>query len=544
MPKQRVSEGLRPGSLRAIRDNPALPAFIRTLSSRALAQICSRVGIGDAAEFMALAPAHQLIKALDASVWKSPRPGSPEVFDVNELVEWLWVWLEIGEAFTADRLAAIADADLILYLSRLLCVSTGDMWGFERSTEIEDLDRIYAPSHDETAYGPYFVSTVVHDHWEIVRAALDAMWHYAPERLLHLFAQLSADESMLAPESDRDSSNQDFVSARDSSRERRGYVTASGARAFLAIATTTPPEELLTLSHYDFETRRHLSALQSNSEHADADASIGDDGTGPDEAASGPSDGDALSSSATADSAALPALRIAFEAAGLIEPPAETPLLTHDSAHSQLPVIKLLAQLAHADPQAFDMRGRELAYLASVLIASVTVNDEAMSGEDAKGAAIALCNLGFEVLGENGEDARLGSEPGLVRLFLVGWQAIGEVPGRVVDAFERALEQLKSATTLPAHEWLMEEAQSAFADLHAAFAQRNFTAAREAMLMLSFVFEPRSCRAAVPLMDEVPRIAATAAGSDGAHGARWIDSLADLRRVARLLECFEVREKR
>ena len=533
MPKKRVSEVIRAGSLSAIRDNPALPAFVRTLSPGALAQLCSRVGICDAAEFMALAPAHQLVKALDASVWKSPRPGRPEVFDPNELVEWLWVWLEIGEDFTAERLGAIPDADLTLYLSRLICVSTGAMWGFERSTEIEDLDRIYAPSHDETAYGPYFVSTTVHDHWEIVRAALDAMWDHAQERLLHLFGLLSGAESMRAPEIDRDSSYLDFVFERDRSRERRGHVTADGARAFLAIATSTPPEELLAMSAYDLETRHHLSNIEGDSdgEHSDAQASV-------------LSDDEFTSSDSIADSAALPALRIALEAAGLIEPPVATPLLTHDAAREQLPVVKALAQLSHDDPTAFDMRARELAYLASVLLASVTVNDEALSGEDAKGAAIALCNLGYEILRENGADARLGSEPGLVRPFLVGWQMIGEVPGRVVDAFKRALEELRAATSLPMHEWLVEEAQGAYADLYAAFARRNFGAAREAVRMLSFVFDARSSRAAVPLMDEVPRISTAASGKDSARGVRWIDSLADLRRVGQLLECVGIKQKR
>jgi hypothetical protein len=121
---------------------------------------------------------------------------------------------------------------------------------------------------------------------------------------------------------------------------------------------------------------------------------------------------------------------------------------------------------------------------------------------------------------------------------------IGEVPGRIVEAFRQSLDELKAATSLPAHEWLVEEAESAFADLQAAFARRAFPAAREAVLMLSFVFEARSCRAIVPLMDELPRIPTTSGGNDDAPGARWIDSLADLQRVARWLECLGVREKR
>lgn len=185
-------------SLRPLFHNRALPAYLRTLSPDALAQICSRVGLSDAAELMALAPARQLVRALDASVWKTPRPGLPEVFDPRELLEWLAVWLEIGDEFTAERLGAIPDADLALYFSHLLRVTTVDMWGFERSTEIGDLERIYAPSYHESVYGHYVATAAERTHWETIRAALDALWQHSPERLLHLFSQLSGDESMLA----------------------------------------------------------------------------------------------------------------------------------------------------------------------------------------------------------------------------------------------------------------------------------------------------------------------------------------------------------
>src|SRR5690348_7378526 len=111
-------------SLRTLLGNRALPACIRALTPGALAQMCSRVGLGDAAELMALAPARQLVRALDASVWKTPRPGLAEVFDPRELLEWLSVWLDIGDEFAAERLGAIPDADLTLYLSHVLRVGT------------------------------------------------------------------------------------------------------------------------------------------------------------------------------------------------------------------------------------------------------------------------------------------------------------------------------------------------------------------------------------------------------------------------------------
>jgi len=81
-----------------------------------------RIGIADAAEFMAMVPADTLLRTLDESIWKSPRPGARESVDVEELIEWLETWHDIGEAFMFERLAAMSDDYLLLLLSCLLRV--------------------------------------------------------------------------------------------------------------------------------------------------------------------------------------------------------------------------------------------------------------------------------------------------------------------------------------------------------------------------------------------------------------------------------------
>src|SRR5215813_10109160 len=101
MPSKPVSRENR--SLRAVLDNPALPALIQSLAARELALLCGRIGVTDAMDVMALAPPERLVRALEASVWKTPRPGMSEVFDRRELIEWITTWLDIGDEFTADR---------------------------------------------------------------------------------------------------------------------------------------------------------------------------------------------------------------------------------------------------------------------------------------------------------------------------------------------------------------------------------------------------------------------------------------------------------
>jgi Family of unknown function (DUF6178) len=523
MPTKQVSRETR--SLRDVLDSPALPALVQSLPVRELVQLCGRIGIGDATHIMALAPAERLVQALEASVWKTPHPGAAEVFDVHELVEWIWAWLEIGEAFTAQRLAVVPDENLLLYLSHLASVTSAAMWGFERSTEIEDLDRIYAPSHDEMTYGPYVVSARRQENWETLRGSLDVMWSDAPERLLHLFAQLVGDESMLAPERDRESSNDDFVSARDGSHERQGYVTANGARAFLAQARS-PFDELSALTAYDLETQRHLAGLAKDCR---ADSGTGCDGVG-----------ESVGAEVLApDASHVMALHTVLEEVGLLEAPPERLLLAHEASSRQLPIVRLLQLLAESEAAQFDARGRELAYLGSVLIAGIAVDGMALSPAAARSAALATCNLGLETLSLRGEQVRIDHEPGLVRLFLVGFSVLSDLPGRVVESFVQRLRALRKAGSEPLHEWLVEQAEVSVADLKAAVGKGDFPAAREATMALCFVFEPRTCQAIVPLLDELPRLAA----ADGA-AATWIDSVAAIASAAKLLRGPPARRRR
>jgi hypothetical protein len=509
MPTKHVSRETR--SLRAVLDNPALPALIQSLPARDLAQLCGRIGIGDATHIMALAPAERLVQALETSVWKTPRPGLSEVFDPRELIDWIHAWLDIGETFTAQRLAAVPDENLMLYLSQLAIVTTAPMWGFERSTEIGDLDRIYAPSYDETAYGPYMVSARRQEDWEILRGSLDAMWADVPQRLLHLFAQLSGDESMLAPQRNRESTNDDLVSARECAQERAGYVTANGARAFLSQARV-PLKELVARSEYDLETRRHMAGV-AGEPHEDAHNAQ--------------------------DWGHLAALHTALEQAGLLEPPPARRRLVHEATSRQLPIMGLLQVLAEKDAAQFDVRARELAYLGSVLIAGIAVQGTALSPAEARDAVLATCNLGLQTLQSRGERVRLDREPGLVRLFLVGFSVLSALPGTVAETFVRRLKSLRRASAGPLHEWLVEQAEGLVADLNEAVGAGDFAAAREATLALCFVFEPHTCRAVVPLLDELPRLGAL----DGT-GATWIDSLAAMASAADLLRGIAAKRRR
>ncbi len=310
-------------------------------------------------------------------------------------------------------------------------------------------------------------------------------------------------------------------------------MTAAGARAFLAVGFRSPMQELLSLSEYDLETRRHLSGLASPEEAELEHLHVGRDATAPDSAPGAEHGPTALDTadSTHSDEPHLATLRASLEEMGLLDVPPDRRLLSHESSPERLAIINLVEQLADKHPEAFDARARELAYLASVLIAGVAVEDRVLTPEEARAAALATCNLGLELAQTRGERARIEAEPGLVRLFLVGWRALSEVPGRVVQALTEALDALRSQTSAPLHAWLVEQAEMSVTDLSEAVAKRELAAARDAALVLAFVFDPKVCRALAPLLDELPRFP-----SGARKEGQWIDSLKSLEAIGELLD--------
>lgn len=396
--------------LQTLQDNPALPALLRDLQPAALARLVDRIGLNDASELMALAPTHKLLQALDESLWKSPRPGVAEVFDVHELVDWLEAWNEIGDAFVAERLAAMSEDYRALCLSHLVSVRIHHTLAFLAIPD-DEVDRerdTLQPSGSCAFYGPYRVAPAMEDEWDVVRTSLDALWTERPECLLHTLGMLDGAESMLAAQEARRRLQLDVARERERLRENIGYVTATGASAFLVFVATTSIEELAALSAYDEETRRHLAAFGASQVEDTAD----------EDATESPPD--------TATVEQMQQLRTALEREELLIPQS-TLLLTDQQERKHRALTQALSELAQTDQPAFERCARELAYLANVLKVGVGVKGAPMSDIDARDGAHAACDRGLELARERGMEVRLAQEPGLIRLFALGWRTRRDV---------------------------------------------------------------------------------------------------------------------
>ena len=408
--RQRPSDDASSRLLQTLQDNPALPALLRTLQPAALARLVDRIGLNDAGEVVALAPTRKLLQALDEALWKSPQPGVAEEFDSGELVDWLESWIELGDAFVADRLAAMNDDYRALCLSHLVSVRIHHTLAFLAIPD-DEVDRerdTLQPMGTCAFYGPYMVVPVVEDEWEVARAALDALYIERHECLMHTLGMLDGAESMLATPERRRQLQIDVAHERERARESVGFVTATGASAFLVYVATARIEELAALSAYDEETRRHLAAFGTTEVE---DPEDDDDAGEPKEAP-------------TVEE--LHQLRTVLEREDLLIPQ-NTLLLTDQRTHKHHALTQALGELAEADPPAFERCARELAYLANVLKVGVSVKGEAMSDADARDAAFAACDQGLALAREYRLDARITQEPGLIRLFALGWRAQREL---------------------------------------------------------------------------------------------------------------------
>jgi hypothetical protein len=393
--------------LQTLQGNPGLPALLRALQPAALARLVDRIGLNDAGEVMALAPTHKLLQALDESLWKSPQPGVAETFDAGELVDWLEAWIEMGDAFAAERLAAMSDDYRALCLSHLVSVRIHHTLAFLAIPD-DEVDRerdTLQPLGWCALYGPYVVVPVIEDEWEIARAVLDALWTERPECLLHTLGMLDGAESMLAAPEVRRQLAIDVAHERERARESLGYVTATGASAFLVFVATARIEELAALCAYDEETRRHLAAFGASQAEE----------TEQDDAAADP-----LHEPASVEQ--LQELRTALEREELLIPQ-NTLLLADQRTRRHRALTAALSELAETDPPAFERCARELAYLANVVKVGVPVKGAPISDAEARDTAYAACDRGLQLARKRGLETRIAQEPGLIRLFALGWRA-------------------------------------------------------------------------------------------------------------------------
>ncbi|MDH3642957.1 MAG: hypothetical protein OES38_12725, partial [Gammaproteobacteria bacterium] len=329
---------------------------------------------------------------------------------------------------------------------------------------------------------------------------------------------------------------------REKRKEAGGFVGATTAGAFLRDIAGGDLELLVDEASYDAETAEYFKRRVRP-----------DDDVAPEPATT-------AEHAADIPEAELDELERELEAYEVLRSE-HVALLTgpeQPEASAVLPVRRALASLAD-DPDCLEARSNELAYLSNVVMAQVslghTKNTQRLTESQAANLVMATCNLGGSyVLWADAREAEenaerspfvdmLTEEPGLVRLFRVGWNLISHLPVQAASRLTRSLSSAEAAERLAAKPWLASEVAALVEDpsLVDVVREGGFDQAKDTLKILGIALEPAAIRALELLIDGAPRLAEAledggrADDPDAAPRARYIASMKDMLLLDRFL---------
>jgi hypothetical protein len=386
------------------------------LPPETLHQLIRHRGLDACGELVASATPAQLDALLDLDLWRHPRPGRDQVFDVGRFGEWLEVLVETGDSAAARTVAAL-DQDLVIAgLSRYVRVldpgifeptAQSDDEPTDRHEAMREGDSIHAddgPLHHssdqpECELGGYIVRARRADAWDAIvtlLVALDAEHGSSFHALMRGCRRFSnsrseidgLDDLLPAPEQHL----HDVSIERERRRSQQGHATPADARAFLAMARQPRHPRSGGSATGSIEVNPIVAAYFRAADEAAEPSN---------EAARSPERRlEAPSPAAPAtDVAELEAVVELLREAGVM-PPRPRGLLEPAAAAAQASGLARLRQLMEhvreTHETAHFTRSRELAFLANALLAGGTLQSRSFTPQEASDAAAATCNLGLE----------------------------------------------------------------------------------------------------------------------------------------------------
>jgi hypothetical protein len=507
--------------LNSMLEHESLPALVEKLSPPALERMVSDLGIEDSGALVMHASQTQLMHLLDSTIWTGAKPGDPETLSVETLLRWLAVWIDGDMA--ADKLFELGEDFCALAFSRLVVVSDIDL-----SARIDD--------EFTQVLGEFLLRGRVDDEWDLVHAALVALWDDYPDFAESVFGRLAFRHSILGMYGEDDTAgvlNADASHEHERKRESEGFVTSVMAGTFLRQISRADLDALAAEDTYDLQSadyfRRRDQEARAAQEARDAQA-----------ARRRRSQSDELDEEEELD--ALEAELEAFEQ----QQHAQPALLTGPQRDSkQQPIRTALG--AMEDQVALDARMDEMVYLANLLIAGSERDGERILEAQAAEIAMATCNLGGSYLLwiEFGDDSSasafselLAEEPGMVRLFRIGWHLLSRVPIQVVTRLQRLIADPDIRQALAARPMVLAEVEALLADddLLTQVSAQQFTDARDTVRLLTILLEPQAVQGLSALIDATPRLSNALEIPAGRwhevhQSSRNIDSMADLMQI-------------
>lgn len=424
--------------LARVLDSPSLARAVPHLAPETLHQIIRHRGLDACAELVSAATPAQLTALLDLDLWRHPRPGLDDRFDVERFGEWLEVLVDAGES-AAARIVAAMDADIVVAglsrhvrvfdigifeptaqsddetLERRAAMREGDAIAIDDTGDVEAMYGRRAPARDshlaslECEVGGYVVRPRRADAWDAIVVLLIALDAERPDAFHAVMRGCRAvsnsrpefdglDGLLLAPEQHL----HEVTIAREQRRSAQGYATPADARAFLQMARGRHPHEIARTTTGDHPI---VAAYFRDADDAREPSPETRRSPGP-----APDDVDAVID-LLAEAGLLPG-----------QPRALLEATSSDAGPPRLVHLRRLMAYAHAhDDAAFHARSRELAFLANTLLAGCAVQSRPFTPQEASDAAASVCNLGLEQA--DPPDAFLVDHD-LVAAFEAGWSTL------------------------------------------------------------------------------------------------------------------------
>jgi len=533
------------GLLRRLSGNPAFATYIRQLPAATVVRLIDDVGLEDSQELLAAMDAQQLRETMSIALWSSDTTGHDEALDIDQFVRWIALWLGEGDQTWTRRAIELGEDFIVACLRQLLFAVDRTAVGVERrGVEI----------------GNYVVFPKEQKHWPRIAEALVALWSHDPDFTLRSLRRCSHERTILNETRDehdaQDSVLQDLTAERGAARAQVGHVSAMHAALFLSMTKTASLKALCAQTEYDLNTADYLAKaeraareMKHGSINVEATESHSSE---PPESSEARKSSESLASQSGApppqagDFAALDEL---LREAGVLEANTEVPLLTNQSAPSgALYLERAITTLAALRPDIASRRMRELAYLANVLMAGAESQGRRYTATVAARTAMATANLGATFLLRDAAPrtadadripAMLEQDPGVVRLFQVGFNLLSRIPLLCCEAVYQA-KDVQSRRRGHTVYMEMEEilGTSVLTDL---VSEGHFPEAKSVIDELPVVMDSAACVALRVLVDPIPAYP-NVLGEAGAEAATYVDrrhrpieSIEDLERIGSFL---------
>jgi hypothetical protein len=378
--------------LERILDAPNLEQIVPRLQPEVLHRVIQSCGLEDCGEFVMLATPAQLTRIFDLDLWRAVLPGMDEQFDADRFGVWLEVLAEFDVGMAAHKLAEM-DPDLVIaglaQHARVLDCAVVTPYRTTDGVELtatRELDQGLA-----SEIGGYRLIAKRNDSWEAIVAILMSL----DEEHSDYFHQVMRGCRALSNSGYERDGLHDLLAAedqimfdlaldREGRRDKRGYVPAPQARAFLessrrlALGSGTMPAADPVARAY-FRSFKQTTTAQTAPQVPASKRAV-------------------LSENPVEGTAAL--LDVLIEAGIITQQPRA--LLTGSQREpgdnkGTLRLIRSHMQfILDGDHAVYAGRNEELTYIANTIMAGCSLQHRPFTAQEAWDAAVAVCNLGLE----------------------------------------------------------------------------------------------------------------------------------------------------